>query len=244
MTTSELKRDELRATILCQPTQVLFASACGPLLYGLPHRRGYVELRGVHADASDPQPTREWRGTAVGGQIEWASHEVGKFVRLLQLNQGSAYEQLFSPHVVYETAHLAELRAIAARMLSLQLVQYYRELFATQRGFLSPRERHARRLLYLYRVALTGIHLKEARELVTDLGVLARFHERVSVMQLLHEPEAEVADWRPYHRELDALQRRLNDTDNRAALPDLVPHRDAADAWLAAFRAQALSSHR
>lgn len=236
MTTTELKRDELRATILCQPTQVLFASACGPLLYGLPHRRGYVELRAVHLDCAEPQPTREWRQCAAGHQIEWTSHEVGKFVRLLQLNQGSAYEQLFSPYVVYETEHLKALRAIAARMVSLQLVQYYREHFDAQRRFLAPRERHARRLLYLCRVALTGIHLKEARELVTDLGVLARHHERVAVMQLLREPEADVADVRPYFRELDALQARLADGANRAGLPAQVPHREDADAWLAALR--------
>jgi hypothetical protein len=71
-----------------------------------------------------------------------------------------------------------------------------------------------------------------------DLPLLARFHERVAVLGLLEELErqADVADATPYLRELQALGEQLARRGNPAGLPEQVPGRDAAEAWLANLR--------
>lgn len=250
MAMTTLQRDECRDCVTGKPDRILFATACGPLLYGFPRQASYVDLRGVHVDPAADAPqapgsrTREWREQRATVQIEWLSHEVGKFVRLLQLNNGSAYEQLFSPYVVFETPALAELRDIAREMVSLQLVGHYRATFRHQLElFRGQRDKHGRHLLYLSRMALTGLHLIERGQVVTDLPMLARFHERVVVLQLLEELDraANVRDPRPYVRELDALATQLERARNAARLPDLVPRRERAEAWLAAVRQHAVT---
>lgn len=237
--------DALRGCVEDKPERVLFASACGPMLYGFPHQRRYVDLRGVHIAPGEAPAcgahaeTREWRECRSELQIEWVSHEVGKFVRLLQMNNGSAYEQLFSPHTVLETPHLAELREIAHAMLSQQLVAHYRGLFQGQlRFFLRQPERQGRQLLYMFRAGLTGLHLLEHGHLCVDLPTLAHYHERASVLQLLRElsANAEVRNMRPYIRELHGLAARLEASANRGGLPEHVPHRERAEAWLVSLR--------
>ena len=242
MQMTDIQRHELRHCVERKPAQVLFATACGPLLYGFPHQNRYFDLRSVHVDQGDALPrrgamqeTREWRESQGGSQVEWISHEVGKFVRLLQVNNGSAYEQLLSPHVVLETAALAELRELARQMVSQQLFLHYRGFFHSQlKFFYHQREKHARHLLYLYRVGLTGLHLMETGELVADLPMLASYHERATVMQLLREIEShgEVRNFKPFVREVEALADRLEQAPNRKRLPEQVPHRQEAEAWL------------
>jgi predicted nucleotidyltransferase len=247
MALTDVQRDELRHHVAGKPGRMLFATACGPMLYGFPHHERYVDLRSVHVDpaASDlavrtgRHETREWREQLGGTQVEWISHEVGKFVRLLQMNNGGAYEQLFSAHVVLGSDAVDELRELAGRMMSLQLFLHYRSYFHSQlKCFQGQREKHGRHLLYLFRVALTGLHLAEQGQLCPDLGTLARFHERVAILQLLRDLEAhaEVRDFRPYLRELEALAIRLDGEPGRGRLPDQVPNREDAEAWLGRLR--------
>lgn len=237
MTLSATQREDLRTCVARKPEDILFATACGAMLYGFPRRASYVELRGVHVEPGGS--TREWRESHGEWQVEWTSHEVGKFVRLLQMNNGGAYEQLFSPYAVYETPALAELRELARGMVSQQLVLSYHAAFRRQLGACSSqREQPGRHLLYLCRVALTGLHLAQRGQLLADLPLLARFHERVAVLQLLEELEhrPDLADARPYWRELQLLGEQLASVGNPAGLPELVPGRDAAEAWLARMR--------
>lgn len=246
MPMTNVQRDELRHCLDGQGASVLFATACGPLLYGFPHAGRYFDVRSVHLDAGEPvghrmglHETREWRQTRPECQVEWVSHELGKFVRLLQVNNGGAYEQLFSPHVVFETAALGELQAIARDMVSLQLFLHYRSFFHSQlKFFQNQRDKHSRHLLYLFRVGLTGIHLLETGQVVADLPTLAGYHERVAVMELMREiaHQTEVRSLRPYQRELESLSLRLEQMPNRARLPEQVAGRQAADDWLARMR--------
>jgi predicted nucleotidyltransferase len=248
MQLTEFQHHELRACVQGKPSQVLFAAACGPLLYGFPHQSRYIDLRGVHLDPTHHLPcrggmqeTREWRETRGEVQIEWVSHEVGKFVRLLQVNNGGAYEQLFSPNVVAESAAFGELQALADQMLSQQLYVHYRSFFHSQlKFFLNQRDKHGRHLLYLYRVALTGIHLMEHGQLCASLPNLAHYHERATILQLLREmaEHGDVPVARTYLRELSALDERLSAAQSRTKLPEQVPNRDLAEAWLAKLRAQ------
>ena len=241
MTMTAFQRDELHACVVGKPDHILFATACGPLAFGFPRQARYVELRSVHVDPAPEQSrSREWREQREHVQIEWLSHEVGKFVRLLQLNNGGAYEQLFSRYAVFETDALGELREIAQAMVSLQLVSHYRALFRQQlERFRGQRDKHGRHVLYLYRMALTGLHLLEQGQIWVDLPELARFHERVTVLQLLAELDrhANVSAPGPYLRELEALAEQLERAVNRARLPEWVPQRDQAEAWLAGVRA-------
>ena len=73
-----------------------------------------------------------------------------------------------------------------------------------------------------------------------DLPLLARFHERVAVLGLLEELDrrADVVDATPYLRELQVLGEQLARRGNPAGLPEQVPARDAAEAWLASMRAR------
>lgn len=243
---TELQREELRACVEAKADQVLFATACGPMLYGFPHQQRYVDLRGVHLDPrkhlearSGLAETREWRESGHEVQVEWVSHEVGKFVRLLQLNNGGAYEQLFSPHVVAASPAIEHLKALAQDMLSQQLFLHYRSFFHSQlKFFLGQRDRNGRHLLYLYRVALTGVHLMEHGTLCASLPQLGRYHERAAVLKLLKDmtEHGDVPVGREHLRELAFLDQRLETVPNLARLPEHVPHRQVAESWLVELR--------
>jgi predicted nucleotidyltransferase len=107
-------------------------------------------------------------------QVDFVSHDVGKYLRLLVSKNGYVLEQILSPLVVVTTPEFDRLRELARGSINRTLYHHYRG-FARGRwkAFTAEEPKRVKTLLYVYRVLLTGLHLLETGELDANLPRLA-----------------------------------------------------------------------
>ncbi len=120
---------------------------------------------------------------------------------------------------------LGELRPIVQRSLSRRVHRHYRGFAQNQLRFLE-KEPTAKKLLYVLRTALTGIHLLETGELEPDLTrVMGRygFSDAASLVERKRAGERLALDagpleaWRP---RVDGLFVRLDQARETSPLPE------------------------
>ncbi|HEU4419419.1 MAG TPA: nucleotidyltransferase domain-containing protein, partial [Planctomycetota bacterium] len=174
----------LVAIAAAHPRPLLFATISGAHLYGFPSPDSDFDLRGVHVLplreviglARGPE-TIEQMDDAHGLELDLVTHDVGKFVRLMQKPNGYVLEQLFSPLVVATTAAHAELCSLGRRCVTQLHVRHYLGFADTQwRLFGKESPPRVKPLLYVYRVLLTGIHLLRTGEVEANLPRLAALY--------------------------------------------------------------------
>lgn len=226
-------------------------SVVGSHSYGFPSVDSDFDLKAIHlapAEAmlglDDPPATFDFLQTVEGLEIDFTSHEARPALTRLLAGDGNALERILSPYLltpVADDARLVELRALARANLSRRFHRHYQGFL---RGMEKQYERDGRRrikpLLYMFRVALTGVHLLEAGELVADLRQLLSLYPQPSVDELLRQKtERELGtidDDASYLALIPALHARLAQAKERSALPEEPPARDALDAWLRRWR--------
>jgi predicted nucleotidyltransferase len=108
------------------PGRPLFVTVSGANLYGFPSADSDVDLRGCHLDPLEEvvgleagPETWERPFDLAGTPVEWVSHEIRKYLRLLSRNNGYVLEQIFSPIVIAGSPFLDELRPLAARCITV-----------------------------------------------------------------------------------------------------------------------------
>ena len=149
---------------------------------------------------------------------------------------GNFLERVLGRLVTQGSPLLDELRPLVRRSLSRRAHKHYRG-FAHSQLRLADAEPTAKKLLYVLRTTLTGIHLLETGELETDLTRLMpdaaplierkRSGERVAVDRALLE------EWRP---RIDALFARLDGARDASPLPEDPPNTSEMRDWLVAAR--------
>jgi predicted nucleotidyltransferase len=148
--------------------------------------------------------------------------------------------------VPYASPLLAELRPIVQRSLSRRVHRHYRGFAQNQLRFLE-KEPTVKKLLYVLRTTLTGIHLLKTGELEPDLTRLMgqyglsdavslverkRAGERVGLDPGLLEP------WRP---RIDRLFADLDEERERGPLPEEPTNEAEVRGWLLAVRRSRLA---
>lgn len=172
-----------RAALAAHPAPLLFVSVCGAHLYGFPSPDSDLDLRGVHVlpvrralGLTRPSETVERSETVQGVEIDLVTHDVRKFLELAVVKRsGNPLEALFSPLPVQGDAERRALAALVHACLTSEHAAHYR-------GF--ARREHARflahptlkRALYVYRVALTGVHLLHTGTVLPHLPTLAHLY--------------------------------------------------------------------
>ena len=233
----------LLAIAAAHPQPLLFATISGAHLYGFASADSDFDLRGAHV-----LPLAEVIGLRLGPEtiermddqsgldLDLVSHDVGKFVRLVQRPNGYVLEQLLSPLVVHTSPEHRELCAIAKGCVTRQHLRHYMGFAEGQwRLFQSESEPRVKPLLYVYRVLLTGMHLMRSGEVQADLGVLNGEARLPHVDELLAqkrqggERQAFVGDVALHQREFVRLQGELQSAAARSALPEALPEAAAAE---------------
>jgi predicted nucleotidyltransferase len=225
------------------PFPPVFATLSGADLYGFPSDDGDYDLRASHVLPMDdlmvamlgeggmdktPNMTVEYAQAAPLPEMDFVSHDIGKFMRLLLKANGYVLEQLLSPLVVVTSPWHEELKALAPRLITRRLYFHYRGFFANQEKIYNNiGSKRVKGLLYQYRVALTGIHALETGEIEANILKLnerfrnARIDELVA-LKVGGEAAFLTADT-AYLEEIRQLEPMLDAAYETSRLPETIP---------------------
>ena len=150
-------------------------------MYGFPSPDSDFDLRGAHVIPAKkilgldyPRETAEINRTIDKMEIELVSHDVRKYFKLVLKNNGYVLEQIFSPLILHTTESHRELKRLSAQCITRRHALHYKG-FAHNQWKLAKKNPDwpIKKLLYTYRVLLTGIHLMNTGRIEADLNFLA-----------------------------------------------------------------------
>ena len=189
------------------------------------------EVMGLHPTSSSVELVTEWRGR----EYDFSSNELGQAALLILKGNGNMLERILGPMPVLTTSIGHRLRELAQASLSRAVYDHYSGFL---RGMVRESEvearaagRTAKRLLYAYRVALTGVHALLTGEIDPDLTRLAPKYGFERALALVHiKTKAEhvtigEADAAEYLADIDRLGKALDEARERSALPEEPPNR-------------------
>jgi predicted nucleotidyltransferase len=220
----------------------------GAHAYGFPSPDSDLDLKAIHvAKTADllgltvPMSTFDRAEVIEGVEIDYTSNELGHALAGMLAGNGNFLERVLGQTVAYASDLLAQLRPIVQRALSRRVHRHYRGFALNQLQFLE-KEPTAKKLLYVLRTALTGIHLLETGELEPDLtrlmgaygvGDAAELIARKRAGERVGLDPALIEAWRP---RVNTLLGRLDDARERSPLPEEPPNVAAVENWLLAVR--------
>jgi uncharacterized protein len=222
----------------------------GAHAYGFPSPDSDLDLKAIHSESTHkllglaPPPAHASRVEIVRDvEIDYTSNELRAVLAGVLDGNGNYIERLLGDLVLHSTPALDELRPLVRRALSRRVHRHYRG-FATQQrlAFETADRPTAKKLLYVLRTALTGVHLLRTGELVADLTRLVEPYDFPAARDLIEIKRAGervpldrglVADWRP---RLDQLFDLLERARAGSVLPEEAANRPELDAWLVQHR--------
>ncbi|BDI33023.1 nucleotidyltransferase [Capsulimonas corticalis] len=234
-------------------SDLVFVTVSGAHLYGFPSPDSDVDLRGAFlaplsslVSLSRPVETLEPKGYVDGLEVEMVAHDLGKYLRLLIKPSGYVLEQIFSPWVVITSPDHEELKSLALASLSRRLIRHYRGFALSEwRAYQkSDAEKTVKRLLYLFRVLMTGIVVLSEGVVEADLARLnERFHLDLAplIEAKVREHVLMTADDGRFVREIEQLFVQLDEAAERSPLPENIPNRDAIEEFLVRLRLRHVS---
>jgi uncharacterized protein len=241
-------QETLLTEVKAQPYPLIFTTVSGAHLYGFPSRDSDFDLRGAHVIPARQllglRPVRETiesKNDTAGLEIETVTHDIRKYVRLLLKRNGYVLEQLYSPLVVYTTPDHEELKALGRGCITPRHSLHYLG-FAHNEWKLLEKKPSLKRLLYVYRVLLTGIHLMRTGEVEASLVRLNEQYELPQVPDLIAQKVngtewAEIAgDLSFHHSEYERLCRELETAAAASKLPAAVSSEEALNEFVTRIR--------
>lgn len=225
----------------------------GAHAYGFPSPDSDLDLKAIHVARTDdllgfeaPPPTVDRAEVLEGVEIDYTSNELAHALSGILGGNGNFLERVLGRTVALASPLLDSLRPVARRALSRRVHRHYRGFAANQLRFVE-KEPTAKKLLYVLRTTLTGIHLLETGELEADLtrvmdryGVpdAAALVERKRAGERVALDPAQLDAWRP---RVDALFARLDAARDASPLPETPPNEEEVRAWLLDARRRRLS---
>lgn len=223
------------------PGPIIWMGLTGAHAYGFPSPDSDLDLKAVHVVVADrlltlsgaPPPHEVIVDDWEGRELDLSSHELGQCAQLLIRGNGNMLERLLGPFVVVRSAFGERVADWARQNLSTRSVHHYRGFVGAmvREHGVDVRDRggpRAKRLLYVYRAALTGVHLLKAGELQTDIRELAPrygFHDVVDEL-LRQKVQGELTVVGPelvdvaLQRDLPRLRALLDEAEAESVLPE------------------------
>jgi hypothetical protein len=222
----------------------------GAHAYGFPSPDSDLDLKAIHvAPTSElvglevPPPTVDRAEILEGVEIDYTSNELAHALAGILEGNGNFLERVLGRTVPHASGLLDGLRPLVRRTLSRRVYRHYRGFAQNQLRFLE-KEPTAKKLLYVLRTTLTGIHVLETGELEADLSQVMNGYGIADAAELIERKRAGerigldaalLGAWRP---RVEALFARLDAARDGSVLPE-APSPDAAAAlraWLVDVR--------
>lgn len=238
---------------------VVTLALSGAHAYGFESPDSDLDLKGVHVQAAqdllglDPK-TKAFDVLQVfeGREHDYTTNDLGSAMKLLLAGNGNLIERFLGPFPLIWTPAGARLKQLAQGSLSRRCYHHYRG-FA--KGVLreyeaekAKGEARAKRLLYAYRVLLTGRHLLLAGQLCTDVTQLAELYGHQAAVAELVEVKrraeyACVPQDTAYLKDLARVQAGLDAALDTSPLPEQASNAQDVEDFMVQLRLAA-SSHR
>lgn len=228
------------------PGPMIVVGLTGAHAYGFPSPDSDLDLKAIHvvparallglAPADAPlEHVEVWRGR----ELDVSSHALHQAAHLLLKGNGNMLERLLGPCVVWRSPTGEVLTALAQRLLSQRAIHHYRGFFERMlveheqlKRTSSTSSSTAKKMLYAYRVALTGTHLLKTGALVTDVRPLAEQYGFNIEVLLRHKQlgeQAPVTDDHNFMRDAACLRTLLEQAKEASVLPPEPPADVVAD---------------
>jgi predicted nucleotidyltransferase len=234
----------LRAEAESHPYPLLFATVSGAHLYGFPSPDSDYDLRGAHilpvseiAGLDPGEETVQITGVRNGVEIDLVTHDIKKFFLMLLKRNGYVLEQLYSPLIVHATSEHLELKEIARGCITRQHAHHYAGFARSEWTFFEKEKpQRVKRILYVYRVLLTGIHLMRTGEVEANLVHLNELFKLPYVPDLiarklsgLEGSTVDEIDVDFYRAEYERLTRVLEESAAESFLPEIPAAKPALE---------------
>jgi predicted nucleotidyltransferase len=220
----------------------------GAHAYGFPSPDSDLDLKAIHvARTRDllgleaPAPTVDRAEVIDGVEVDYTSNELAHALSGILGGNGNFIERVLGRMVAHAAPLLDELRPIVRRALSRRVHRHYRGFAQNQLRFLE-KEPTAKKLLYVLRTTLTGVHLLETGELEADLSRVMDRYDVADAAALIERKRAGervgldpslLEAWRP---RVDALFARLDAAREKSPLPEDPPNARELEDWLLGVR--------
>ena len=220
----------------------------GAHAYGFPSPDSDLDLKAIHVARTEdllgfdvPAQTFDRAEIIDGVEIDYTSNELAHALSGVLAGNGNFIERVLGRMVPQASGLLAGLRPVVQRALSRRVHRHYRGFAQNQLRFLE-REPTAKKLLYVLRTTLTGIHVLTTGELEADLTRLmdrygvadaAALVERKRAGERVALDAVQVEAWRP---RVDALFVALDRAHEVSLLPEEPANEDEVRAWLLTVR--------
>ncbi len=228
---------------------ILWIGLTGAHAYGFPSPDSDLDLKGVFVAPADkllglkePRLTIDFLADWEERETDLTLNELGKCASLLLSGNGNLVERLLGPFQVLTSPLGHQLAALARGSLSQKVVKHYQGFFQGMRREseveAKGKGRTAKRLLYAYRVALTGIHLLKTGEVQTNVRPLAleygfdRVKALIAVKENAEKQTVEEKQAAPCLHDFEKLEVMLKDALQSSVLPQSPDNADEVEAFV------------
>jgi len=238
------------------PGRVLLCAITGSHIYGFPSPDSDLDLKGIHVapirnllGLGRPKESFDRLERFEDAELDLTLTEARQALDLLLRGNGNMLERILSPHQLVRNAETQELQALARGTISRRYFRHYQGFFRGKcRDHARADRPEAKSQLYIYRVALTGIHLLRTGELETDLQIMAQIYGYEEALDLiaLKQQGSEHGSVPPqidaHHRGAwPRLASALEEAYATSQLPDRAPNGEAISTWLVGRRLRELA---
>ena len=155
-------------------------SLSGAHAYGFPSPDSDLDLKAIHLAPTarllglSPPTAHANRLEVIDGvEIDYSSNELGGVLVGIVQGNGNYVERILGALSLRSSAEHEELRPIVQRSLSKRIYRHYNGFARGQlQEFDNAAQPTAKKILYVLRTALTGIHVLRSGMIVTDLTAL------------------------------------------------------------------------
>jgi len=218
--------------------------------YGFPSPDSDLDIKCIHVEPTirvlallPPRTAAERLEVVDGVEIDYTSNEIhGVLVGIISGN-GNYAERILGEHRFFESPESTSLAPLVERAMSRRMHRHYHGFATSQMKEVEEKEIvTAKKVLYVLRTALTGIHLMKTGKLIADVTKLLAEYGYLDARELVAAKRAgEKAPLEPlvvlkWKNELRRAFTLLDEARDKSPLPEEAPNRADLEQWLIELR--------